>query len=243
MKKVSGLLWLVLLGAPAVAQEEQPDWQDPVWAEIMATPPAASELAISEVTPSRAERLAEGQKASELALAAGDWAGAEQRLLSLLAEYPDAHSVRLKLASLQYGRGALAQARALLQQGLALAPAQAELRLTLARILASERRHAAAWKVLDGATPSLAEHLDYYGLKAEAGRRSNQCEAAIALYHRLLAVQDSGPWWLGLGLCQRRLGQDFTAAFEQARASVDLGVASLQFVNQQLEQHGTTQTH
>lgn len=234
----------VLAMLPVQAEESDPvDWQDPVWAELMATPPAASELTINEITPSRAERLAEGEKAAELALAAGDWAGAEQQLLGLLADYPEAHAIRLKLASLQYGRGALSAAKAQLQQGIELAPQQPALRLVLARILASENRYAAAWKVLDGTEPALAEHLDYYSLKAEAGRRSGQCSAAMTLYHRLLAEQDSGPWWLGLGLCQRSLGQDFAAAFEQARASVDLGMASLQFVEQQLEQHGTTQTH
>ncbi|MDP5291766.1 tetratricopeptide repeat protein [Oceanimonas sp. CHS3-5] len=243
MRVVSGVILLALSGTPALAQNDKPDWQDPVWAEVMSTPPAASELAISEVAYSRSERLAESQKAADLALAAGDWAGAEGALAGVLAEFPDAHDLRLKLASLQYGRGALNEAKHLLQQGIELALQQPELRLTLARILASENRHAATWKVLDGAEPALAEHLDYYGLKAEAGRRSGRCDAAVSLYHRLLAQQDSGPWWLGLGLCQRTLGRDFTAAFEQARASVDLGVASLQFVNQQLEQHGTTQTH
>ncbi|WP_107852421.1 tetratricopeptide repeat protein [Oceanimonas marisflavi] len=242
----------LLLAMPfAQAQDaDQPDWQDPVWAELMATPPAASELSIvaselsiHEITTSRQEQLAESEKAAELALAAGNWAGAEQHLLQALAGYPGAHRLRLKLASLLYGRGALNDARAQLQQGLALFPQQPALRLTLARILVAEHRFAAAWKVLNGADPELAAHLDYYALMAEAGRRSGQCEAAIPLYHRLLAQQDSGPWWLGLGLCQRSLGRDFTAAFEQARASVDLGVASLQFVEQQLEQHGTTQTH
>ncbi|OXY82668.1 tetratricopeptide repeat protein [Oceanimonas doudoroffii] len=243
MHKAIGTVVMLLLGAPLQAEEFQPDWQDPVWAELMAAPPAASELHIAEIKPSREDELRESRHAAELALVAGDWSGAERILMTTLASHPDAHALRLKLASLLYGRGALDSARTLLQQGLKAAPEHPSLRLTLARILAGEQRHAAAWKVLDGAAPVLAEHLDYYALKAEAGRRSNRCDAAIPLYRQLLTRQDSGPWWLGLGLCQRSLDQDYTHAFEQARASVDLGVASLQFVEQQLEHHATTQTH
>lgn len=241
--KLTASLLLVLTAAMAYA-DDQPDWNDPVWAQVMATPPAASELSISEVTVSRADQLAEAEATANAALATGNWLQAEQQLNDALARYPDAHQLRLKLAALQYGRGAPAQAKALLQQGLELAPEQAGLRLTLGRILANENRHAAAWQVLKQAEPELAQHLDYYALMAEAGRRSGRCEDAMAVYHRLLTQQNSGPWWLGLGLCQRSLGRDFTHAFEQAQASVDLGEASLQFVNRQLElQHGTTQTH
>ncbi|GHA12124.1 tetratricopeptide repeat protein [Oceanisphaera arctica] len=231
---------------PVVPPTEFADqWQAADWADLMVEVPAAGgELTITEVTLSRAERVQETNHEADTALAEGDWARAEYRLGQLLAEYPDEHQVRLRLAAMQYGRGALDEARVQLQQGLELAPAHADLRLALARLLAEQDRHGAAFAVLDEAAPDLVSHLDYYSLKAEMARRSGDCATAITLYHRLLDRSPGvGSWWLSLGLCQRRLGQDFVPAYRRALASADLGNASLHFVQQQLEQHGSAQTH
>lgn len=239
-----GLL-LVLLPWLASGQEElEPDYQAGEWADLMVAPPAAqSTLDISEVILSRADWLAEIGRQADAALAAGDWARAEYRLAQGLSEYPDDDATRLRLASLQFGRGALDQARIQLQQGLELNPQQADMRLALARLLAEQQRYDAAWRVLDESQPPLPMHLDYYSLKADMARRSGQCEQAAETYRLLLAESRVGAWWLGLGLCQRQLDEDFVWAFQQARASADLGMASQRFVEQQLEQYGTAQTH
>ncbi|WP_298716503.1 tetratricopeptide repeat protein [uncultured Oceanisphaera sp.] len=240
-------LLLMLLPLAPLVQAQAPDeeeWEASEWADVMVAPPAAeSSLDISEVTLSRADWLAEIGQQADAALAAGDWARAEYRLAQALTEYPDDAATRLRLASLQFGRGALDQARARLQQGLELNPQQADMRLALARLLAEQQRYDAAWQVLDESRPPLPMHLDYYSLKADMARRSGQCAAAAEIYRLLLAESRVGAWWLGLGLCQRQLGEDFIGAFQQARASADLGMASQHFVTQQLEQHGTAQTH
>lgn len=238
------LLALLPFALPAVhAETLDEEWNEVDWADLMVELPAPEgELSITEVTLSRADWLAEAGRQADAALAAGDWARAEYRLGQALAEYPDAHDTRLRLAAMQFGRGALDDARALLQQGLALAPEHADMRLALARLLASQSRHAAALRVLDEVSPLLARHLDYYSLKAEMARRSGNCALAMPLYQRLLDTAGTGAWWLGLGLCQRELGLDFAPAFREALASADLGNASLRFVEQQLEQYGTAQT-
>lgn len=244
------LLGLALaLLSPALLATQADDlndnWNDGDWADLMVElPPAGGELSITEVTLSRAERLAEAHRQADSALAAGDWARAEYRLAQALAEFADAHDTRLRLAAMQFGRGALEQARVLLQQGLERVPDHADMRLALARLLAEQARYAAAFRVLDEVSPLLAAHLDYYSLKAEMARRSDRCELAVVLYQRLLAQSSGvGAWWLSLGLCQQRLGEDFIPSYRQALASADLGNASLRFVEQQLEHHGTAQTH
>lgn len=240
-------LLLLLLPLTQLAQAQTPDdeeWDPSEWADLMVAPPAAqSSLDISEVTLSRTDWLADIGRQVDAALAAGDWARAEFRLAQALSEYPDDHATRLRLASLQFGRGALDQARSQLQLGLELDPDQADMRLALARLLAEQQRYDAALQVLNESQPPLPMHLDYYSLKADMARRSGQCAAAAETYRLLLAESRVGAWWLGLGLCQRQLDEDFVWAFQQARASADLGMASQRFVEQQLEQHGTAQTH
>lgn len=202
-----------------------------------------SQLDFSEVFLSQAQWLNDIHQQVDNALAREHWPLAEGLLAQALSEYPDAHDTRLRLASLLYGRGALAQARAVLQEGVEYAPEQAEIRLSLARILAEQQRYSTAFILLDQATPPLAGHLDYYSLQADMARRSDRCAQAITTYRQLLAEHSRGNWWLGLGLCQRHQGESWRAAFEQALASADLGVASQQYIAQQLEQHETTQTH
>lgn len=219
----------------------------PATAPERPAPPAKrkgpSTLNINEVFLSQEQWLSETHRQVELALANNDWPLAEGLLAQVVNEYPDAHESRLRLAALYYGRGAINQTRTLLQQGLERAPEQADFRLTLARLLAEEQRYPAALQVLSQANPELARHLDYYSLKAEMARRSDQCPLAIDTYQRLLSYGSAGGWWLGLGLCQRKLGENFSHAFREARASADLGQASLRFVEQQLEQYETTQAH
>ncbi|WP_157953586.1 DUF6584 family protein [Zobellella maritima] len=221
------------------------EWQAAEWADLTTELPAPSgDLSITEVTLSRAQQVQQTREQVDAALANGEWARAEYRLGQLLAEYPDEQDVRLQLAAMQYGRGALNEARIQLQQGLELAPDHADLRLALARLLAEQSRFEAAFAVLDQAGPELGRHLDYYSLKAEMARRSGDCATAIGLYRRLLEKSPGvGAWWLSLGLCQHAQGQDFVSAYRQALASTDLGNASLRFVQQQLEQHGSAQTH
>ncbi|GGB46825.1 hypothetical protein GCM10011502_20260 [Oceanisphaera marina] len=208
-----------------------------------------TQLDIKEVILGRAAWLAEINSQADVALANNNWPLAELRLAQALAEYPDAHASRLRLAALLYGRGALGQTRAVLQQGIELAPEHADLRLTLARLLAEQQRFAAALQQLNEARPTFADNLDYYSLQAEVARRSGQCQQAIETYRQLLTHTRVGAWWLGMGLCQRELGEEYGAAFMQARASADLGSASQQFVEQQLkqlqqrEQDGKAQTY
>ncbi|MGO4998930.1 hypothetical protein [Oceanisphaera sp. W20_SRM_FM3] len=205
-----------------------------------------SKLDFSEVVLSRADWLNEKNRQADAALANNNWPLAELQLAQALGEYPDAHDTRLRLAAMLYGRGALGQTNDVLQQGIDLAPTYVGFRLTLSRILAEQERFVAALHQLNQVNPSVVEHLDYYSLKADMARRSGQCQQAIDTYQQLLAHSRVGAWWLGLGLCQRELGQDFSTAFYQAQASADLGAASQRFVEQQLNllgKNGQTQTH
>lgn len=245
---ITAVASLVLVAGLSHAQQDELDelgWE-PEWEDVVTTPPPTqykNELRIDEIVLSPEQWLADMHRQAEQALAKGRWAEGETLLSQALAEYPADIHTRLKLASLLFGRGALGQAREQLQLGLKQAPEQADLRLSLARLLAEEQRYPAAYKVLDQAHPTMERHLDYYSLKADMARRANQCAAAKELYHALLDYNSVGSWWLGLGLCQRKLGENFSHAFSEARASADLGQASLQFVEQQLEKYETTQAH
>lgn len=202
-----------------------------------------SQLDISEVVLSRDQWLAHVNQEVEAALSMGHAPRAELKLAQVLGEYSDAHAERLRLVALLEARGALSQAQAVLQEGIRVAPAHSEFRQAQARLLMMQGRHQAAWQVLDEATPLLAEHLDYYALKAEAARRSKQWQQAQRTYQQLLAHQSRGSWWLGLGLAQRALGEAYQEAFLKAQASAELGAASQRYIAQQLEQYETSQTH
>ncbi|MFM4705408.1 tetratricopeptide repeat protein [Aeromonas bivalvium] len=201
----------------------------------------APSLKIETVELSPAELAVLSERKANAALVKGELHEAEAQFTALLRQAPDNEQARQQLAGLLYGQGRLAEAGALLEEGIRRQPAQADFRLLRARLALAEEDKQGALAWLGGAQPPLASNLDYYatwaGLSQELGHNAEAAE----LYVRLLRVQpDQGRWWLGLGIAEdgQGHGQRARDAYRNAQLHGNLGEASQAWLGQRLAQLG-----
>jgi MSHA biogenesis protein MshN len=198
-------------------------------------------LKIETVELSQAELAALSERKATAALAKGQLREAEAQFIALLRQTPDNEEARQQLAGLLYGQGRLAEASALLEDGIRRQPAQADFRLLLARLALAEgdKQRALGW--LGGAKPPLASNLDYYATWAGLRQELGQNAEAADLYVQLLRVQpDQGRWWLGLGIAEDGQGHSQRAkdAYRNALLHGELGEASQVWLSQRMAQLG-----
>jgi MSHA biogenesis protein MshN len=113
-------------------------------------------------------------------------------------------------------------ARRLLQDGLALNPAQAQFALVLARILIDSRDHANALAVLAGASGPGATNAEYMAMLGTVHQRLGMHrEAAEAFRAAVRLAPATGTAWLGLGISLEALDRRAEAveAYRQAATS------------------------
>ncbi|MNC59960.1 hypothetical protein D3C75_1098050 [compost metagenome] len=131
----------------------------------------------------------------------------------MLAHDPHNQGAREQLAALLYGEGRLTEAGQVLEEGLSLAPQQADFRLLLARVAigAGDRPKALGW--LSGLQPEIANNL-------------------------LRQQPDQGRWWLGLGVAEdgQGHGQRALDAYRNAQLHGNLGEASARWLEQRIAQ-------
>ncbi|MNI52511.1 Beta-barrel assembly-enhancing protease [compost metagenome] len=164
---------------------------------------------------------------------------AQDNYYQVLVHDPHNQGAREQLAGLLYGEGRLTEASQVLEEGLRLDPAQADLRLLLARVAISggDRQKALDW--LTGYQPDLAANLDYYATWAGLAQELGQPAQASELYVKLLRQQpDQGRWWLGLGVAEDGQGHRQRAldAYRNAQLHGDLGEASTRWLEQRIAQ-------
>ncbi|MFG0832679.1 tetratricopeptide repeat protein [Aeromonas bivalvium] len=204
-------------------------------------PRRAPSLKIETVELSPAEFAVLSERKANAALVKGELSEAEAQFSALLRQTPDNEQARQQLAGLLYGQGRLAEASALLEEGIRRQPDQADFRLLRARLALAEedKRGALAW--LGGARPPLASNLDYYATWAGLSQELGQNAEAAELYVRLLRVQpDQGRWWLGLGIAEDGQGHGERArdAYRNAQLHGNLGEASQAWLGQRLAKLG-----
>ncbi|MBP0602872.1 tetratricopeptide repeat protein [Aeromonas sanarellii] len=207
--------------------------------EAPAAPRKPGILKIETVELSASELAALAERKATTAMAKGQMQEAQDSYYEVLAHDPHNQGAREQLAGLLYGAGRLAEASQVLEEGLRLDPAQADLRLLLARVAigSGERQKALDW--LTGYQPELAGNLDYYATWAGLAQELGQPARASELYVRLLRQQpDQGRWWLGLGVAEDGQGHRQRAldAYRNAQLHGNLGEASTQWLEQRIAQ-------
>ncbi|WP_439836011.1 tetratricopeptide repeat protein [Aeromonas caviae] len=196
-------------------------------------------LKIETVELSDAELATLAERKATTAMAKGRMEEAQDGYHEVLAHDPHNQGAREQLAGLLYGAGRLTEAAQVLEEGLRLDPAQADLRLLLARVAISggDRQKALDW--LTGYQPDIASNLDYYATWAGLAQELGQLVQASEMYVRLLRQQpDQGRWWLGLGVAEDGQGHRQRAldAYRNAQLHGNLGEASTQWLEQRIGQ-------
>ncbi|MGY3885983.1 tetratricopeptide repeat protein [Aeromonas aquatica] len=224
-------------------EELQPDLQAELAAEqgaIAAAPPRKpGVLKIETVDLSEPELAALAERKATTAMAKGQMREAQDNYYQVLAHDPHNQGAREQLAGLLYGEGRLTEAGQVLEEGLRLAPQQADFRLLLARVAIGEgdRQKALGW--LTGYQPELASNMDYYATWAGLTQELGQNAQAAELYVKLLRQQpDQGRWWLGLGVAEDGQGHSQRAldAYRNAQLHGNLGEASARWLEQRIAQ-------
>jgi MSHA biogenesis protein MshN len=225
-------------------EELQPDLyaelaaeQEVVPQEVAAPPRKPGVLKIETVDLSEPELAALAERKATTAMAKGQMREAQDNYYQVLVHDPHNQGAREQLAGLLYGEGRLTEASQVLEEGLRLDPAQADLRLLLARVAISggDRQKALDW--LTGYQPDLAGNLDYYATWAGLAQELGQPAQASELYVKLLRQQpDQGRWWLGLGVAEDGQGHRQRAldAYGNAQLHGNLGEASTRWLEQRI---------
>lgn len=156
-------------------------------------------------------------------------------LESALYYRPDWIMARQKLAALYYGRGDIQEAIATLERGLARQPNQANLRLTLAKLLINESQLQAALTVLNERSGDMS--IEYLAMRGALAQQLDNNEIALSCYQTLISrAPKDGRWWMGLAIVQERTKALAQAVMSYNKALVvgNISSASALFIQQRL---------
>ena len=222
--------------ALAVEEASQPAAIDEP--EATTEPEPLGEMYVEEQKLSAGEIAALERRKYQQAIARRDNVGAQQALLQVLANDPLDLSSRKQLAALYYGENQLNAARDVLQQGIALMPTNADLRLLAARVAQAMGDKQAALQSLQAITPSAVNNLDFYAMRAALAQQLGQAAEAGYSYQALTRAQPMvGRWWLGLAISQEQRGllNDAKQAYRRALMDNQLSAASRRFAQQRIQ--------
>ncbi len=144
---------------------------------------------------------------------------------------------RLLLARLLLENRRLAEAKAVLEEGLARDPAQPRLAMALARVQVELGDTPAASATLARAAAVAAGNAEFRGFQAALLQRMGRHREAAEEFRAALRLKpDSGLWWMGLGLSLDAEGERGPArdALQRARATGRLEPDIDRFVEQKL---------
>jgi MSHA biogenesis protein MshN len=133
---------------------------------------------------------------------------AQQDFTAALKKYAAHEPARQALVSILIDRGQLDEARRLLEEGLALNPAQAHFAAVLARIHVEQRNYAVAADVLSASREAGREDADYQLLfGAVLQRLGRHAEAAEALLSAVALKKQPAATWVALGVSLEATGK------------------------------------
>jgi MSHA biogenesis protein MshN len=174
---------------------------------------------------------------AQTALRLGDDKQAIVALESLLLVEPDNHIARKKLAALLFANGQDGQARSLLQQGLQGDPSRVDIRQMLARLYMQQQQSEAAYKLLSEYPADALQDTDYVALRASLAQQLGKHSEARQDYQALVVAQQQNPqWWLGLAICEDKLGNTSQAllAYRKVIALQQISPAVSEFTSQRI---------
>lgn len=213
--------------APAAAQERKLGLDLPQ-ARIIAAPVAPSGRVVKQnrVLTSSEKAEAEFRRAVTL-LGQGRGSDAEESFAAALAIDPAHEGARQALVALRLESRRVDDARRLLQEGLAINPANVQFATVLARILAERRDYAAALEAMQGAAGAAAAgNADYQVLRATILQRLKRHAEAVEAYQAALRIQGlNAQAWIGLGISLEAVGKRSEAA-QSFRHALEVGALS-----------------
>jgi len=200
----------------------------------------AGESRIEKRTPGRTahERAeAEYQRGVSLHLA-GQYAEAAVAYTAALREESTLITARQALAGVLLNQGKSEDARVVLNEGLAIAPQNIGLAMTLARLHVERGELQRAAEVLQPTDTASMSAEDHAFRAAVLQRINRHAEASEHFAAALRTVPNNGVWWMGLGISQAADGHGENAkeAFNRARSSGGLTPELAQYVEQRLRQ-------
>ena len=207
-------------------------------AEPTAEAEPLGEMHVEEQKLSPGEIATLERRKYQQAIARRDNVAAQQALLQVLANDPLDYNSRKQLAALYYGENQLSAARDVLQQGITLMPTNADLRLLAARVAQVMGDKQAALQSLVAISPSVANNLDFYAMRAALAQQLGQTAEAGYSYLALTRTQPNiGRWWLGLAISQDQRGllNDAKQAYRRALMDNQLSAASRRFAQQRIQ--------
>nr|WP_321241389.1 hypothetical protein [uncultured Tolumonas sp.] len=207
-------------------------------AEPTAEAEPLGEMHVEEQKLSPGEIATLERRKYQQAIARRDNTAAQQALLQVLANDPLDYNSRKQLAALYYGENQLSAARDVLQQGITLMPTNADLRLLVARVAQAMGDKQAALQSLVAISPTVANNLDFYAMRAALAQQLGQTAEAGYSYLALTRTQPNiGRWWLGLAISQDQRGllNDAKQAYRRALLDNQLSAASRRFAQQRIQ--------
>jgi MSHA biogenesis protein MshN len=168
-----------------------------------------------------AERAENEFRSGVAVLKLGRSGEAEMRFAKAL-EYDSTHrSARQALIAMHMERGQLEAARKLLQEGLAIDPAQPDFAIALARILVERKDLPGALAALEGSAPAAGEVPEFHVLRGTLLQRLARHGEAAEAYQTALQARSTIPQaWVGLGISLEALNRRPEAADAFRRALV-----------------------
>ncbi len=152
-------------------------------------------------------------------IADGDAEAAFTTLERYIIQNRNAHQSRETYAKLLMSRGRAADATALINVGLGLAPNHAGFKKVKARLLMSEGDIPAAVTTLISRAPDIENDAEYHDLLASAQLSSKDFAGAIISYRGLVEHdQTQGKWWYGYAAANDQLGNSSIARQAYLRA-------------------------
>lgn len=164
---------------------------------------------------------------------------AEEAFAAALAASPAHEASRQALVAMSLEGQKVEEARRLLQEGVALNPANVRFAAVLARILIERKDYAGALAVLNGVKAPVQGDPEFQSLRGSALQRLGaHPEAVEAFQAALRAAPQSGAAWMGLGSSFEALARraDAADAFRRAAASTSLDAETRSYAEQRARQ-------
>lgn len=194
-------------------------------------------MQVERVELSAAELAEVKLKQAREAMRKGERERAGSLFEQVIALAPEHVTARSELAAYWYGRGQIASALAVLEQGLALNPEQSRWQLLYAKILLEGGAYKQVVEALTTINNASPEASDLLQLRAAANNELGNFAAAAADYGTLAERTREGRWWLAAAVAFEDAQQTQAAsrAYQQAIASTNLTVDAQRYAQQRLQ--------
>jgi MSHA biogenesis protein MshN len=162
---------------------------------------------------------------------------AETHFIKALESDSSHRGARQALIALHLERGQLDAARKLLQDGLAVDPAQPDFAIALARIYVERKDLAGALAVLDRSAGAAGDVPEFHVLRGTLLQRLSRHAEAAESYQTALQARATLPQaWVGLGISYEQLGKgpEAAEAFRRALAAGPLSTELKTFAEQRI---------